>query len=189
MWGHCREGGRSSGVAIKRGSTVIRFSTEGMWNKSWSIEPKWTKQTNCLEYIKLRFLSTLGDTILKLLAPVPWSVICSTVSACVWVWVYYVYRDKGMWHALRVLAAFCARIQLCILCFGVTGGHWVVDKVCSRVFWGRWVLSMGIMIRGQFQDQQTWIMYHWYLDPSSLSLTYCMNCVKRHWQEFIMGVL
>ena len=33
MWGHCREGGRSSGVAIKSGSTVIGFSTEGMWNK------------------------------------------------------------------------------------------------------------------------------------------------------------
>ena len=91
-------------VAIKRDSTVISFQcTEGMWNKSWSIEQKWTNQTNCLKYIKLRFLSALRDTIWKLLAPVSWSVICSTVSACVWVWVYYmyVYRDKACFESTR----------------------------------------------------------------------------------------
>ena len=115
-------------VAIKRGSTVIRLVQKGCGTNLDQ------QSQNGLSMQLSGVHTVFGGTILKLLALVPWSVIYSTVSACVWVWVYYVYRDKGMWHALRVLAAFCARIQLCILCFGVTGGHWVVDKVCSRVF-------------------------------------------------------
>ena len=116
MSGHYREGGRSSGVAIKRGSTVIGFSTEGMWNKinlDQQLEPKWTKQTNCLEYMKLRYFSTFRDTILKLLAPVPWSV-------CYLLHSFGVHLDLGVLCVQGLGYVACFESTSSILCSNST---------------------------------------------------------------------